>query len=459
MPVPAKGRSRIEPILLSGRLRSAVSKLITSKTVQLRQNNATACAYRARYLFPIVGSPIRDGVLTVAGGRIVAVGENVSGRPPVDLGDVAILPGLVNAHVHLEFSDLATPLGRPDMPFTDWLMEVVTWRRQQMGEPDAAQRRLQAARDGLDEVARTGAAVIGEIASPGWGEAAFQANPLDATVFLELLGLDPQRVEPLLTAAANHLAAVPRTMWRPGLGPHAPYSINPELLARACPLSRQHQAPVAMHLAESRDELELLQSSTGPFVGLLEAFEAWHPGAIPRGSRPLDYLRVLAQAHRALIVHGTYLSSDEITFLGARAARMSVVFCPRTHAYFGHEPYPLRTLVAAGANVAVGTDSRASSPNLDLWEDLRLIRRTFPEVAPADILRMGTLCGATALGGEQDFGSLAPGKAARLACLPWPSDPTDDPYEALFDCTGPTPLDGRQCEHPETTADDSRPGG
>ena len=150
--------------------------------------------------------------------------------------------------------------------------------------------------------------------------------------------------------------------------------------------------PVALHLAETREELELLQSGTGPFVPMLQSFDAWHPDVIPRGTRPLDFLRALGQAHRALVIHGNYLNSEEITFLAALAARMSLVYCPRTHAYFGHEPYPLASLLAAGVNVAVGTDSRASNPDLDLWEELRYLQRHFGDaVAPADVLRMATL--------------------------------------------------------------------
>lgn len=395
-------------------------------------------AVRARWLFPIDGPPIPDGILTVAGDRIAAVGENTAGTPPRDLGNVAVLPGLINAHTHLEFSGLSAPLGRPGMPFTDWLAAVVTWRRQELAEPDAAERREQAARRGLAEVAGTGTAAVGEVASPGWPEAAFQDSPVETTVFFELLGLAPQRVEPLLASAAAHLAnPAASARWRAGLAPHAPYTVSLELLARTCPLSRQAQAPVALHLAESREELELLQSGTGPFVPLLQSFDAWYPDVLPRGTRPLDFLRVLGQAHRALVVHGNYLSPEEITFLAARSARMSLVYCPRTHAYFGHEPYPLPALLAAGVNVAVGTDSRASNPDLDVWEELRHVHRQFGcTVAPGEILRLGTQAGAAALGIDRDYGTLSPGKAARLTLVPLPDRDASDPYELLFDSPG-----------------------
>lgn len=401
-----------------------------------------AQALKARYLFPIDGPPIPDGVLTVADGRIVAVGENVSGDPPRDLGNVALLPGLINTHAHLEFCDLSAPLGRPGVAFTEWIASIVNRRREQSAAADWPQQRYRAVERGLREVERTGTAAVGEIAPPGWPEAAFHSGPVDCTVFFELLGLAPDRVEPLLASAGEHLAsAAAPTRWRGGLSPHAPYTVHPELLARLCPLCRQYRAPLAMHLAETREELELLQSGTGPFVPMLQSFNAWYPDVIPRGTRPLDYLRIMAQSHRALVIHGNYLSADEIAFLAARTSRMSVVYCPRTHAYFGHEPYPLPSLLAAGVNVALGTDSRASSPDLNFWEDLRFIHRHFGGVAPADVLRMGTLNGAAALGLEADFGSLTPGKLARLTIVPLPDRDDPDPHHLVFaSSSGATPL-------------------
>ncbi len=396
-------------------------------------------ALKARYLFPIEGPPIPDGELTMADGRIVAVGENVSGSPPRDLGNVALLPGLINAHTHLEFSDLSAPLGQPGVAFADWIASIVSRRREQSAAADWPQLRYRAVERGLGEVERTGTVAVGEIAPPGWPEATFQARPVDGTVFLELLGLAQERVEPLLAQAAEHAAgAAAQTKWRAGLSPHAPYTVHPELLARMCPLCRQYRVPLAMHLAETREELELLQSGSGLLVPMLQSFNAWHPDAIPRGSRPLDYLRIMAQSHRALVVHGNYLAPDEIAFLGARTARMSVVYCPRTHAYFGHEPYPLPSLLAAGVNVAIGTDSRASNPDLSLWEELRYIHQHFGGLAPADVLRMGTINGAVALGVDADFGSLTPGKSARLAVVPLPDRDDRDPHALLFESSSGT---------------------
>ena len=148
--------------------------------------------------------------------------------------------------------------------------------------------------------------------------------------------------------------------------------------------SIEHEMPLAMHLAESREEIEFLRDGRGPFRELLESRGGWDPTARPRGARPLDELRVLSRAHRALVVHGNYLDDEEIDFLGRQRRQMAVVYCPRTHAWFGHARYPLEKLLAAGAIVALGTDSRASSPDLSLLAEMRHVAREFPASEPRD---------------------------------------------------------------------------
>jgi cytosine/adenosine deaminase-related metal-dependent hydrolase len=190
-----------------------------------------------------------------------------------------------------------------------------------------------------------------------------------------------------------------------------------------------------MHLAESREELELLATHGGRMVEVLQSLGAWHPEAIPVGLRPRDYLQWLATAHRSLVIHGNYLATEEIQFLGGHRERMSVIYCPRTHAYFGHEPYPLERMLAAGVRVAVGTDSRASNPDLRLMEELRQIARRHPSVSPDVIWRMGTLSGAEALGIAHEFGSITPAKRARLAIVTLPPNAWN-PLEAVLSAEG-----------------------
>jgi len=203
-----------------------------------------------------------------------------------------------------------------------------------------------------------------------------------------------------------------------------------------------------MHLAESREELEFLRDGSGPFRELLESRGGFDPSARPRGSRPLGELRCLSQAHRALVIHGNYLDDDEIEFVGQHRHQMAVVFCPRTHSWFGHDPYPLEKLLAAGAVVALGTDSRASSPDLSLLAEMRHVARSFPSLSRTTILELGTLGGAKAFGREMEIGTLQPGNWADLTAIHLPDDAQADPHERLIDGDGGvvgTWVRGNQC--------------
>ena len=201
-------------------------------------------------------------------------------------------------------------------------------------------------------------------------------------------------------------------------------------------MSAEYQVPLAMHLAESREELEFLRDASGPFRELLESRGGFDPSARPRGSRPLDELRCLSQAHQALVIHGNYLDDEEIEFLGRHRDRMAVVYCPRTHAWFGHAPYPLEKMLAAEAVVALGTDSRASSPDLSVLAEMRHVARSFPSLSRAAILELGTLSGARALGREAEIGTLQLGNCANLTAIRLPDNLRADPHELLIDGEG-----------------------
>lgn len=399
-------------------------------------------SYRARWVFPIAGPPLENGVVTVAGKQIVSVGTKGTDHTWIDLGNVALLPALINAHTHLEFSLFDRPFGSPGQSFATWLQQVVAWRREQ---PAVIGQESLALATGLAECQASGVAVIGEICTPMFAEQWSGRERDDAHVlFLELLSLNPARVGPLC-ALAEEFTRVPESpslsqRTSKGLSPHAPYTVHPEILTRAVEFSAERKFPITMHLAESREELELLASHTGSLVELLQSLAAWYPASLPTGLRPLDYLRTLSRAERAIIAHGNFLVRDEVEFLAAQRDRMSVAYCPRTQAYFDHGPYPLADMLRAGVRVAIGTDSRASNPDLSIWNELKFVRDTHPHVSPEDVLRMGTQAGAEALGVANYWGSIAPGKAAGLVSLDLPSD-NSEPYELLFSAAGsPTRL-------------------
>ncbi len=383
----------------------------------------------ARFVFTADGAPQREAVVSIADGRIESIGKRRANEPTIDLGNAAILPGLVNAHTHLEFSDLRSPLAPGATTFADWLREVIAYRRSRTD----AERRA-AVISGLAEFRRHGTTCVGEIATAGWPLDDFSdpATKCDTTVFHEFIGLRTERAEEAYQRARQHVALAATDDMHLGLSPHAPYSVQPAFVKRLASLSAVGSLPLAMHLAETFEELELLRSGGGPLRELLVQLDAWQPDVLPRGRSPLDYLRLLSTAHRALVVHGNYLSDEEIAFIADRRHRMSIIYCPRTHAYFGHLRYPLAKMLESGAVVALGTDSRASNPDLSLFAEMQhvAVRHSVP---PEQIIEMATINGAHALGRDAELGSLAIGKQADFAVVRFQDVATDDPYELLFE--------------------------
>jgi cytosine/adenosine deaminase-related metal-dependent hydrolase len=366
----------------------------------------------ARWIVPVDQPPIAWGAIEIDGERICVVGPADSLKasrpnvPTVDLAEAIVLPGLVNAHTHLEFSNLARPIPAGN-GFGDWIGQVVAHRR---GQHDAGK----AVEVGWGESLASGVTTIGEIAtSDAWRE--LPVTSPAGVVYREVIGLLPERWDAALAAARYHLSRM-KDGWTLGLSPHASYSVHPELYERLIDLAVEANAPVAVHLAETQDELELLQHGRGPLVEQLRKFGAWRDGLLPAGRSVLDYLMPLAAAKRGLVIHGNYLTDAEIEFLAGQP-NMSVVYCPRTHAAFGHVPHPWLRLIAAGVRVALGTDSRASNPDLSLWNEVRFLADEFPDVDPAALIRMATLNGAQALGCDADAGSLTQGKLANVIVL------------------------------------------
>jgi len=387
-------------------------------------------ALKARWVFPVAAAPIPDGVVTLDGERIVDVGAAPAGDVPVeDLGSVALLPGLVNAHTHLDLSHLARPLGEPGMGFVDWIRRVIEHRLETQSDRPVER--------GIEESIRCGVTTLGDVSQPAVPRGPYDAAPLDCTVFLELIGLEPERITSALEAARIHVGAGRQSArWQPGLSPHAPYSVHPRLLDAVISRMGRERVPLAFHLAESREELELLGSGAGPFRELLQDMGVWTPGMIRPGTRPLDYLARLARTSRSLVIHGNYLDDEEIALVAEHAERMAVVYCPRTHAYFGHAPYPLEKMLSAGVPVALGTDSRASSPDLDLLAEMREASSKHPNVPRETVLRLGTLGGAEALGRAADAGTLEPDKLANLTAVSLPPGAEGEPHDLLFEAGG-----------------------
>jgi cytosine/adenosine deaminase-related metal-dependent hydrolase len=375
----------------------------------------------ARWVFPVAAPPLPGGVVAVAGERIAAVEPHGSRQADLDLGGAAVLPGLVNTHTHLDLSALRG-LARPTRNFTVWLRQVIDHRRGCSPEQVRGDIRV-----GLEECVRTGTTLLGDISGDGSSWEALANGPIRAVVFRELLGLTQKRAVQAWADADAWLAGHAATpTCRPGLSPHAPYSARWWLFSSTATAG----VPAAVHLAESAEESDLLRARRGPFVDFLRDLGVWSPDGL--ASNVDQVLDLCNGTSPALLVHCNYLTPDLDV-----PPTATVVYCPRTHAAFGHPPHPFRDFLDRGVRVALGTDSLASNPDLDLLAEARFLHRLYPDFPGEKLLRMATLSGAEALGWAGETGSLEAGKSADLVVVPLDGPDSGDPHALLFASTAP----------------------
>jgi cytosine/adenosine deaminase-related metal-dependent hydrolase len=373
--------------------------------------------YTARWVFPVSGQPLPNGTVTVNGDRIEAVEPHGTRAPDEDLGNAAIVPGLVNPHTHLDLSG-ARGLIPPTDPdhFTDWLRGVIAYRRSRTAEQTQAD--IEA---GLAECLRFGTTLLGDIASEGASWDTLAAAQVRAVVFREQIGVSAIRSLDAIRASAVWFGTDPKLAdCRRGTSPHAPYSVHLGMY-RVLNLRR---GPWATHLAESPGELRLLADRRGPFREFLEGLGVWEPGCLAPSVEMI--LRWLADAEPGVIAHANYIPRADIP------PNASVCYCPRTHAAFGHPPHPFRDFLARGVRVCLGTDSLASNPDLDPLAEARFVRSRYPDFPGDQLLRMITLSGAEALDWAYECGSLEPGKSADLVAVPLPDADVADSHELLL---------------------------
>ncbi|HWX24277.1 MAG TPA: amidohydrolase family protein [Vicinamibacteria bacterium] len=377
--------------------------------------------FTTSWVLPVSRPPLRDGWVEVRNGRVSALGAGESGLAARPLGPGILLPGLVNAHCHLELSHLENAVDT-SRGFVPWVEELVATRGRLSRERvrDAAQR-------GIDALVASGTVAVGDVSNGLDHLDLLAASPLRSVVFFELLAWDPATADAVLRAAQSRLLALPSSLAgvEVRLGAHAPHSVSGALLRRLS----EDKGLATLHLAESPAEVRFLLSGGGEWRDFLErrglgkvAFEA-------PGMSPVRYLHSLGVLRKGLLA-AHCVQTDPSDFRLLREAGVHVVVCPRSNERLGVGLPPVPALLEAGVNVCLGTDSLASAPTLSVWDDLLALRAAFPAIAPETLLRMATLAGAEALG-LADLGSLEVGQAAAFAFVPL-EEPPADPFAALM---------------------------
>ena len=398
--------------------------------------------YHAAWILPISQPPIRDGWLAVDRGRIVALGAAgkrvlADGADVVDLGDVAVLPGLVNAHTHLELSYLRDEVP-PASQFVTWVRGVMRARRE---HPDpSGPEILHAVERALAESVACGTAIVGDISNTLVTFEPLTRSSLAAVVFYELIRFNAPDPEAFVATACRELEAlVPTERVRVSLAAHAPYSVAPLVLRAIRQASdREPFEPCSVHLSESAEEVEFIRSGTGPWRRFLEEVGSWDPAWVPPGGSPVQFLDESGFLDgRVLAVHGVQMTTADLDRLVARGT--TLVTCPRSNGHTGAGAPPIEDFYNYGVKVAVGTDSLASSPDLSVFAELATMRALAPTVSAAALLDSATRQGAEALGFGADYGTIEPGKFGRLLAVSV-SPGTEDVEEYLVSGVEPSQI-------------------
>jgi aminodeoxyfutalosine deaminase len=381
--------------------------------------------YRAAWVVPISGPPFRDGWVAVHHGRIVATGRRAvdDGVEELDLGDVALLPGLVNAHTHLELSYLRDSVP-PAREFVTWIRGVMASRRER---PDPGSPEILSAVDrAIAESRAAGTAIVGDISNTLVTYGPLMASRLAGVVFYELIRFNAPEPDALVDEACRQIKALRSTeRLRPSLAAHAPYSVAP-LVFRAIRRAKERDAftPCSVHLAESSEEVEFIRSGGGAWRTLLEDVGAWDPEWVPPGGSPVEFLddAGFLDAH-VIAVHGVQMTPEDLQRLKARGT--TLVACPRSNGHTGAGAPPIGDFYASGVRIAVGTDSLASTPDLSVFAELATMHALAPDVPPPALLDSATRQGARALGFDADYGTIDPGKLAAMIAVDVPASVAD----------------------------------
>lgn len=392
---------------------------------------------RARTIVPVSRPPIENGAVCIAGDRITWVGRYAeipdalteSGESAHDLGDVILLPGLVNAHCHLDYTAMAGMIS-PPKSFADWIKTMVATKSSWTLNDFAASWD-----QGAATLLKNGTTTVADIeAIPELIPQAWQRTPLRVLSFRELLNVRSRvPATELVERAVNDWLSIPNSDRRVGLSPHAPYTTTRELLEHAARAASRRGWRLTTHLAESEQEFEMYMYRQGP---LFEWLKAQRDMSDCGHGSPVQHLERCGYLDENLLaVHVNYLWRHDAAVLGQH--HVNVVHCPQSHDYFQHLRFPRAELEDAGVNICLGTDSLATTRTqtgrpleLNMFDEMRHFAAKSPEVDPEKILRMATVQAAKAIGWSNTIGELSEGSMADLITIP--ADGNTDVFEQII---------------------------
>jgi cytosine/adenosine deaminase-related metal-dependent hydrolase len=372
------------------------------------------------------GGPRAPGAVLLEGGRVIAAGSpGALGRPAdvevLDLPDEVVMPALVNAHCHLDLTDVGSL--EFDGDFVGWIDQV---RRRRPADPT---RIADAVRRGVGLCRAGGTGIVGDIAGAGSPEPRRElgAAAIPGVSYQEVIGIG--RGEPsALKALAGIAEQAPQGGLRPGVSPHAPYSCGPAVYQAAARLG----LPLATHLAETPQELQFVATADGPLADFLRGLGLWDSSIEARHAHPVEYLAEVLAAAPVLAAHVNYAEPDHLSLLAEWGT--TVAYCPRAGAYFGHPPHPYRAMIDAGVNVALGTDGFMcldTPDRISILDEMRLLYRR-DGTDPATLLHMATVAGATGLGFHAGLVTMEPGPILGLLAAPFDASSSWDPLRQVL---------------------------
>jgi cytosine/adenosine deaminase-related metal-dependent hydrolase len=375
---------------------------------------------RARTVLTMDGPVIPNGAIAISGNTIADVGtyDDVRGRNTGavrDLGDRTLLPGLINAHCHLDYTGLRGRIA-PQASFADWI-RAINERKASLTPDDY----LQAIDAGFTEALNFGTTAVANLeAFPGLLPR-IPASAVRTWWFAELIDVrQPVSAGAVCQELRDAVAERGARLNHGGLAPHAPFTASPNLYRDCADVARQRNLPLTTHLSESRDEMQMFHDGGGPLFDFMQAIG--RPINDCGESTPLAMMlsRGLLD-ERWLVAHLNELAARDLELL-ASAPRFHIVHCPRSHAYFGHTPFAFQGLRALGFNISVGTDSLASNEDLSLLRELRQFAHVEPSVTPNELLEMVTTRAAAALRQSGTLGRIRAGFLADLIAVPTAGD-------------------------------------